>query len=91
MPTEWGGAGLTVTEQVIVQEELGQLTGALWDMVWRPANALRFCTPEQRERYLIPAIRGDAPRLLRDHRAGRRLRPAEPGDHRDAGWTAAGC
>jgi alkylation response protein AidB-like acyl-CoA dehydrogenase len=59
MPTGWGGAGLTVTEQVVVQEELGRLTGALWDMVWRPANALRHCTPEQRERYLLPAIRGD--------------------------------
>jgi alkylation response protein AidB-like acyl-CoA dehydrogenase len=26
MPTEWGGAGLTITDQVIVQEELGKLT-----------------------------------------------------------------
>ena len=42
-----------------MQEELGQLTNALWDAVWRPANALRACTPEQRERYLIPAIRGE--------------------------------
>jgi acyl-CoA dehydrogenase len=58
MPAEWGGAGLTITEQVIVQEELGKLTGALWDTVWRPANALRFCTPEQREKYLIPVIQG---------------------------------
>ena len=48
MPAEWGGAGLTIFEQVVVQEELGRLTGALWDMVWRPANALRFCTPAQR-------------------------------------------
>ncbi|WP_433364176.1 acyl-CoA dehydrogenase family protein [Actinoplanes sp. CA-142083] len=59
MPAEWGGAGLTITEQVIVQEELGKLTGALWDMVWRPANALRFCTPAQRDRYLIPVINGE--------------------------------
>jgi alkylation response protein AidB-like acyl-CoA dehydrogenase len=58
MPAEWGGAGLTIFEQVVVQEELGRLTGALWDMVWRPANALRFCTPEQREKYLIPVIQG---------------------------------
>ncbi|MEU3923315.1 acyl-CoA dehydrogenase family protein [Streptomyces sp. NPDC029004] len=58
MPEEWGGAGLTILEQAVVQEELGRLTGALWDMVWRPANALRFCTPEQRERYLVPVIRG---------------------------------
>ncbi|WP_327295340.1 MULTISPECIES: acyl-CoA dehydrogenase family protein [unclassified Streptomyces] len=59
MPAEWGGAGLTIAEQVTVQEELGRLTGALWDMVWLPANALRFCTPEQRERFLIPVIRGE--------------------------------
>ncbi|MET9842890.1 acyl-CoA dehydrogenase family protein, partial [Streptomyces virginiae] len=58
MPVEWGGAGLTILEQVTVQAELGRLTGALWDMVWRPANALSFCTPEQRERYLVPVIRG---------------------------------
>ncbi|MFI6763949.1 acyl-CoA dehydrogenase family protein [Streptomyces sp. NPDC050355] len=59
MPREWGGAGLTTLEQAIVQEELGQLTGALWDTVWRPANALRFCTSEQRARYLEPVIRGE--------------------------------
>jgi len=42
-----------------VQEQLGRLTGALWDVVWRPANALRACTPQQRERYLLPGIRGE--------------------------------
>ena len=59
MPEEWGGAGLSVLEQVVVQDELGKLTNALWDCVWRPANALRACTPEQRERWLIPDIRGE--------------------------------
>ncbi|MGH2856836.1 MAG: acyl-CoA dehydrogenase family protein [Solirubrobacteraceae bacterium] len=59
MPSEWGGQGLSVLDQVIVQERLGQLTNALWDAVWRPANALRHCTPAQRERWLIPAIRGE--------------------------------
>jgi acyl-CoA dehydrogenase len=59
MPAEWGGQGLSVLDQVLVQEELGQLTNALWDAVWRPANALRACSPEQREEYLIPAIRGE--------------------------------
>jgi butyryl-CoA dehydrogenase len=58
-PTEWGGAGLTLLEQAVVQEELGKLTGALWDTVWRPANALRACTEEQRERWLLPGIRGE--------------------------------
>jgi acyl-CoA dehydrogenase len=59
MPVEWGGQGLSVLDQVIVSERLGQLTNALWDAVWRPANALRHCTSQQRERYLIPAIAGD--------------------------------
>jgi acyl-CoA dehydrogenase len=59
MPSEWGGAGLSVLDQAIVQEQLGQLTNALWDMVWRPANALRACDDAQRERYLLPGIRGE--------------------------------
>ena len=28
-------------------------------MVWRPANALRACDEAQRERYLLPGIRGE--------------------------------
>jgi acyl-CoA dehydrogenase len=59
MPVEWGGQGLDVLDQVLVQEEVGRLTNALWDTVWRPANALRACTLEQRETYLEPAIRGE--------------------------------
>ncbi|HEY6778346.1 MAG TPA: acyl-CoA dehydrogenase family protein [Thermoleophilaceae bacterium] len=59
MPEEWGGQGLCVLDQVIVQEQLGTLTNALWDMVWRPANALRACDDAQRERYLVPGIRGE--------------------------------
>jgi acyl-CoA dehydrogenase len=59
MPAEWGGQSLGVVDQVIVQEQLGRLTNALWDMVWRPANALRACDEAQRERYLLPGIRGE--------------------------------
>lgn len=58
-PKAFGGAGLTILEQVVVQDELGKLTNALWDTVWRPANPLTHATPEQRERYLIPGSRGD--------------------------------
>src|SRR5687768_6352244 len=59
MPTEWGGQGLGVLDQVIVQEQLGRLTNALWDTVWRPANALKACDEAQRERWLLPGIRGE--------------------------------
>ena len=58
MPTEWGGQGLSILEQVVVQEQLGRLTNALWDTVWRPANALRACSAPQRTRYLMPCIQG---------------------------------
>jgi butyryl-CoA dehydrogenase len=59
MPAEWGGAGLSVLEQVVVQEELGKLTNGLWDVVWRPANALTAGTVDQRERWLRPCILGE--------------------------------
>jgi alkylation response protein AidB-like acyl-CoA dehydrogenase len=58
MPAEWGGQGLGVVQQVVVQEQLGRLTNALWDTVWRPANALRACDERQRARYLVPCIEG---------------------------------
>jgi acyl-CoA dehydrogenase len=58
MATDWGGQGMTIFEQVLSQEQLGRSTNALWDVVWRPANVLKYCTPEQRERFLIPEIEG---------------------------------
>lgn len=58
-PRECGGAGLSVLEQVVVQDELGKLTNALWDTVWRPANPLLHATAAQRDRYLVPGCRGD--------------------------------
>lgn len=59
MPVQWGGQGLSTLDQVLVQEQLGRLTNALWDAVWRPANALAHCSDEQLERYLIPTIAGN--------------------------------
>jgi alkylation response protein AidB-like acyl-CoA dehydrogenase len=53
MREDWGGQGLSLFEQVLSQEQLGRSTNALWDIVWRPANVLKYCTPEQRERFLI--------------------------------------
>ena len=58
MPLEWGGQGLSLFEQVLSQEQLGRSTNALWDIVWRPANVLKYCTPGQRERFLEPEIAG---------------------------------
>ncbi len=58
MAVEWGGQGMTIFEQVLSQEQLGRSTNALWDVVWRPANVLKYCTEEQRERWLLPEIAG---------------------------------
>jgi alkylation response protein AidB-like acyl-CoA dehydrogenase len=59
MPVALGGQGLTVLEQVIVEEEFGKVTNCLWDIPWRPANVLAYGTEHQIETYLKPALRGE--------------------------------
>ncbi|HEU4920757.1 MAG TPA: acyl-CoA dehydrogenase family protein [Candidatus Limnocylindrales bacterium] len=59
LPRELGGQGWTVTEQVIVHEQLGQVTGGLWSYIPGAYNALVHATPEQRVRYLEPSLRGE--------------------------------
>jgi acyl-CoA dehydrogenase len=56
---EDGGRGLDLFQQVLVQEELGKATGALWDVVWRPSIPLKWCTDPQKDEYLRPACRGE--------------------------------
>ena len=58
-PVEWGGAGLSLAEQVILEEQVGRLTNCLWSALWRPSNVLIHATPEQRSRYVEPNIRGE--------------------------------
>src|SRR6478735_3226972 len=54
-----GMFGLNMLEQVIVEEEFGRVTNCLWDIPWRPANVLVLASEEQRERYLLPILRGE--------------------------------
>lgn len=35
MPEKWGGPGLSLLDQVIVEEEFGKVTNCLWDIPWR--------------------------------------------------------
>src|SRR3954451_25285787 len=58
MPTEWGGQGFSVLQQVVALEQLGRVTNALWACVWRPAQVLEHCTPAQPARLLPPPRRG---------------------------------
>src|SRR5580692_4502031 len=60
MPTEVGGAGLDTLSWVLYEKELGYTGYALqYSCVARPSNILLACKAEQRERYLLPAVRGD--------------------------------
>ena len=60
MPAEVGGAGLDTLTWILYERELGRANYALhWTCVARPSNILMACEGEQRERYLVPAIRGE--------------------------------
>ena len=60
MPAEAGGAGLDTVTWVLYEKELGRANYALhWNCVARPSNILMACVGEQRERYLLPSVRGD--------------------------------
>jgi alkylation response protein AidB-like acyl-CoA dehydrogenase len=60
MPKELGGGGFSMLQQVLVQEQGGRATNALgWVMGTPPAWLPPVATPEQIERYVVPAIRGE--------------------------------
>ncbi|MGH2698000.1 MAG: acyl-CoA dehydrogenase family protein [Actinomycetota bacterium] len=54
-----GGRGYDLFEQMLIEEQWGRATNALWDVPWRPSIPLRYGTEEQKERYLRPACRGE--------------------------------
>jgi acyl-CoA dehydrogenase len=60
MPAEVGGAGLDTLTWVLYEKELGRANYALhWTCVGRPSNILMACVGDQRERYLLPCVRGE--------------------------------
>ncbi|MGA8706729.1 MAG: acyl-CoA dehydrogenase family protein [Steroidobacteraceae bacterium] len=60
MPVEVGGAGLAGVSWVLYEKELGHTSYILhYGCVARPSNILLACEGEQRERYLLPTVRGE--------------------------------
>jgi acyl-CoA dehydrogenase len=60
MPAEVGGAGLDGVSWVLYEKELGYTNYALqYTCVARPSNILLACQGAQRERYLLPTVRGE--------------------------------
>ncbi len=59
MPEEVGGAGLDTVTWVLFEKELGRANYALHSAVGRPSNILLAGTDAQKERYLLPCVRGE--------------------------------
>jgi acyl-CoA dehydrogenase len=60
MPADIGGAGLDTVSWVMYEKELGHTSYILhYSCVGRPSNILLACEGEQRERYLLPTVRGE--------------------------------
>jgi len=58
-PEEVGGAGLSHVDFALVERELGRGSMALNHFFGRPQNILMACEGDQKEKYLLPAVRGE--------------------------------
>src|SRR5690606_15897155 len=65
MPEEYGGAGLGVTEAAIMMQVIGASAGsfaacsAVHINIFGPHSIVVHGTPEQKERWLVPLIKGE--------------------------------
>ncbi len=92
-PEAVGGAGLNHLEFALVERELGRGSMALTHFFGRPQNILMACEGEQRERYLLPAVRGERMDALAmtEPDAGSDVRGMKCSARRDGGdWVLNG-
>ncbi len=59
IPAEFSGGGLGALDFALLERELGRTSMALNHWWGRPSNILCACNAEQRERYLLPSVRGE--------------------------------
>ena len=59
MPADLGGGGLSHLEFTLVERELGRAAMGLTVYFGRPSNILLACQGAQRDKYLLPAVRGE--------------------------------
>lgn len=59
LPESVGGGGLGHLDFTLLERELGRASMALGVFFGRPSGILMACNDEQRERYLLPAVRGE--------------------------------
>ena len=92
-PEDVGGAGLNHLEFALVERELGRGSMALNHFFGRPQNILMACVDDQRERYLLPAVRGEKMDALAmtEPGAGSDIRGMSCAARRDGGdWVLNG-
>ncbi len=92
-PDDVGGAGLSHVDFALVERELGRGSMALNHFFGRPQNILMACEGDQRERYLLPAVRGERMDALAmtEPDAGSDVRGMKCGAVRDGGdWILNG-
>jgi len=88
MPTAVGGTGLDTVSWVLYEKELGRTSYVLhYACVARPSNILLACEGEQRERYLLPTVRGERTECLAmtEPAAGSDLRSMRTSAHESGG------
>ena len=56
---EFGGGGLGALDFTLLERELGRASNALAVFFGRPSGILMACNEEQREKYLLPAVKGE--------------------------------
>jgi len=59
IPEQYGGGGLDAVTFALLERELGRTSMALNHWWYRPSNILCAASAEQRERYLLPCVRGE--------------------------------
>jgi acyl-CoA dehydrogenase len=64
LPEEVGGGGLGIAQMALIEREYGKTSHALQSWAARPTELLMACNAQQRERYLLPAVRGEKRELF---------------------------
>ena len=64
LPEEIGGGGLGYGPMSLIEREYGKTSHALQSWAARPTELLMACEGDQREQYLLPAVRGEKRELF---------------------------
>ncbi|MGU9957362.1 MAG: acyl-CoA dehydrogenase family protein [Arenicellales bacterium WSBS_2016_MAG_OTU3] len=93
LPEEIGGGGLGYKSMMLIEREYGKTSHALHSWIARPTEILLACNDEQKERYLLPCVKGDKRELfaLTEPEAGSDIMSMQSNARKDGGdWILNG-